>query len=659
MNELVAELAERIKKKTQKIISGQDVIVKELRIYNVNVPSCLVRNIVNYLPNQNCFSNIKARHDRCAMSNTFIRYRTLEDMEFPSASVDSLLLSFLYTGLEPIIEEKLTLKVRVSRKSLDSNNDPLCVALTACCDQFLFDKGRIMDFKELVQLQNKQILNLLPTGHLFDSPYFYELAVIVTRNNLADTVDLLMNLQNKFGIVPEKLELLIKLYVNRGDYRAYYRDSDLLRTFSGSIIAALLNNDLPESLDAEWRQIYPKKYQNVLNITFELGDDEDCYLLLGDISSFTASFLGCWVGIFVILSLLLYNDNLKHLLYSFVVQINSSFISANIVDVLAVYLILTVGCPANISGSNIEHRTTGGYLGVAGNINMSLYVCAIIYLEIKAKLNSQFKARNISQLGGDDFIQIICGKTGSNLKSAYEWTKNKIINEIGNIKEPYELMIPKEEVDVYLKTRFCQKMVRLRVKIYNGKRIVYITTESGLPIMSHMVEPVPQFKCQDAYIEYINGLSDHFKLFPQKSMLLQIYSDAFTLRHNFIPSDISTKSFIGSVDHFLVQKKFLFSKEAFKLMQIDKYLTDKNNEIYTLNFHAKLTILTSDEDIEYVRCYDPYLNLRFNAFILISEKGNYGKYVEIKQKLPFIGGPISEEISELFREFYNNISVYI
>jgi len=216
---------------------------------------------------------------------------------------------------------------------------------------------------------------------------------------------------------------------------------------------------------------------------------EDTLIRQGDISSFTNSNPGGWLVVLALLTKLLTGHRLEHLRPSFPILVEGRILECTMGDILYAYLRLTVGATAMTPYG--PHTATGGYLGVKGNISLTLLSFSIECEEMRTKLKHSFPRVSFSgQLGGDDYYFEFVGPYDE-IVQANAFVSNYIQRVVGREKEPSTTLVHKTHgFESRLPIPFCKKTVRYHVS-YQAETALFTTAFHSLrklPVMGELLE---------------------------------------------------------------------------------------------------------------------------------------------------------------------------
>lgn len=662
---LAQELLQRLEAKLTKLSHAQDVIEKEKRIFPVMQSNVLFRNLVSFLPDDPRFDVCKASYTYGVSNQTFVRKRNYFDKVFPSACSDHQLMQPFYSCLEVLIRDDTDLKIKLSSKTMledVSMSDTLLRMISTLQSQF----GRLPDFRELVEDNNESLFNWFAPFDLdpICNSYISEL-IEISYKGMYEFLPMkksIEEIQTKFNINVTPLELHTKAYANRGDLRAYYVDKDVIRATSGAIISAILNDGSYKSISNDWRTVYPKYAQNKLDEEYIIQPGEECWLLFGDISSFTASFVGTWLGLLTLLVMISANSKLSHLKDTFAVQLHNKLFTARITDVIFIYLLCTVGARAIVNDE--IHITTGGYLGVTGNITISMFALSILFLNIQEQFPRVYRVRIVIKLGGDDFHISMVGSPNC-LHTASLALQTELKNTVGEIKDLIYIKVSTSYEGKQLwNVRYCQKLVEVerRPESYGnrGSRIL-VKTIDGLPIMSTLVEPnhtLSKAKTKIEYFSYLSNLSDYFDGFSDKDYWMQVYSDIFRLVYSFYDDEPLAKLIlISSKTAFRRYGSYYISNNALVIVANHPVFADASNVIRGNHELSRIRSCCALDLLKFETVLDPSNEEHFDVIIAPNER--YPTYRSLRYPILFSNNSLACELSLAYMTFGRRLQTFL
>jgi len=217
----------------------------------------------------------------------------------------------------------------------------------------------------------------------------------------------------------------------------------------------------------------------------------------------------------------------------FVVEVGGHYVEVDILTVLNLYLYLTVGAPARLETGEI-HVAPGGYLGVQGNITLTMYAFTARLEELSFKIRP-YQMRLRGQVGGDDFalryLQSVYIKGNSGIVSRL--CHDTITAYVGHLKEWIMLkVVPPVDTHPFL---FCRKRVHITTTATLEGARIKTSTEHHLPLFGTLVEieDVPRSKKVSHYMRFRSSVKEALKTFPDADFLSSFFLDAYCRTYGF------------------------------------------------------------------------------------------------------------------------------
>lgn len=288
------------------------------------------------------------------------------------------------------------------------------------------------------------------------------------------------------------LHLYTKSYLARGDERAYVSDSDAFRSLGGSILQAAL---MPSSITARLRlttnDVNPATSRNILKKIYNVPSGKSLYLTMSDTSSFTSSGVNLWGVALAHLTMLTQSQEGERWCRPFMVRVYGHFLEVTMVELLQLYLYMTVGVPCIDTEAGEEYVSQGGYLGVAANMTLCLLAQSLVLLCLKNHALQRGVIMD-AQTGGDDVFTALIGDD-ADVYLVVGKVRSDLTSFVGSQKEfGYMSIDVSSEREFTLPYTFCKKAVTVRVKPYATGCFVEVMSEYELPLMEGLFSPLPE-----------------------------------------------------------------------------------------------------------------------------------------------------------------------
>lgn len=446
-----------------------------------------------------------------------------------------------------------------------------------------------------------------PGSHLSLHPRLTRYLIEVVRSTSCDDVILrLRDIPTAEWDLPSTLRMRVKLYIGRADIRAYYVDSDLLRHLTGSILQTLLLTPNLFSRGglriSEW---YPVRDKNVLNLSFQLNEDDYAVIVLGDLSSFTNNDINAWVGCLALYAELRYSEE-GFTPYHYCVR--GELFSARTVDVLLVYLLLWIGATSTLPDGS-TYRSIGGYLGIKANIILTIYGFVVRLIDLQRCLNNtQPRIRMSGQVGGDDFLIMLIGDDPDELMHYADELLTQVRSFVGVLKDPSIALI--REGTAVLNAEFCKKPVvtileSTLLPLGGVSRHLSVRSMEKLPLMTELIK-LDQ-------LEGKRARNNAFRLFTvQIRHFFQEYSSGQELANAYYLAYLHTYHLDGfiqvvrwttkSTNYELLEslEGLHMTKKVLRRVYLSENRFTETGELLTNNAKNRLRLLTASRAVDNV-----------------------------------------------------------
>lgn len=316
-----------------------------------------------------------------------------------------------------------------------------------------------------------------------------------TDNSAVAPSDAWTSFTNMYSWRPSLLTLKSRIYIARGDERAFVVDSDAFRSLVGSALQAIF---LPAKMSEREllfsEPVNPARNKNVLDKTMKVYPGQTLGLAISDTSSFTSSGVNLWIALLALLTGITTNSRLKHFCEPFVVRIKGFLLETTLPWLIQVYLFRTVGVSCFDESMGDSFINQGGYLGVAANMTMCLLAQSILLQSVRFQLLRLVRFIDI-QSGGDDIFTALAGLETSVLEGLM-LCKSEYTQYLGRQKDFVCYYIGENFPDCdYMNTGlvFCKKAVLVRVTtLLNLSREVKIISAFNIPVLEALFTPKPR-----------------------------------------------------------------------------------------------------------------------------------------------------------------------
>jgi hypothetical protein len=350
-------------------------------------------------------------------------------------------------------------------------------------------------------------------GSVRTSPYFRDMFRILEDPGIP-TTRTWQEFRLKWPLpVPMRLGATLKL--STGEARAFAKDKDFLRSTIGSILQALLS---PRIFGSEnyppYNSASPLKTKHLVDEAFEIKSGNSLSIVLGDVSSFTASFKNMWSVLYAV-SIDLEDSEEDQLI---VVDIGGSLFEITLQEVIRLFLFLGFG--AVVVDGNEKFQSIGGMLGMPGVDGLAKSVFALMLS--KACRDHVGLVGIYAYLGGDDYrISVDCKSTKPELVFWFtDYIHKYISNFVGKNKDLTVQTIPPGAVDIILDGLYCKKQIRVKASVTaDGRQTIRMASQWNLPIMERMIEALIEHRWDDARIIW-DTLHSATPWVPEKEVIM-------------------------------------------------------------------------------------------------------------------------------------------
>jgi hypothetical protein len=348
-------------------------------------------------------------------------------------------------------------------------------------------------------------------------------------------------------------------------------------------------------------------------------------VMLGDLSSFSASGVNSWV-IVLILALIIETDELRHLDRPFIVTIDGLPIEVTLSHVLRLYLYLVVFAPYESDGE--EHFATGGYLGVNANMTLTTLGFAIHVADLQDQIRSMV-LMIWSQIGGDDFVHVVIGRLSRCLE-VMQKLSDEITTFQGRLKDPSIHVIDlTREGSYWLPATYCKKPVEVTVTPGYGSSRVRLRTVHVPPTMCQFLEPhfdtMPLPQATKMYFEFVSGCLDCCRKIDRGDEYLALLLNVFRLLNHRkdLPEYTVPRAITCPVPVFPVGSWWC-TEDALRQVESVPSLYDSLGYSYRYTPATRASYLLGRERLRMIRMWVP-ANIESPELVLVTSE-QFNKY---------------------------------
>jgi hypothetical protein len=258
----------------------------------------------------------------------------------------------------------------------------------------------------------------------------------------------------------QDLIMNVKYYMTRDDNRAYCIDRNKLRSLSGCMLHRLIcPKQMWKRHNLRSAEVIKPKDKDILEltVTYKYDDNSCTFLILGDISNFTGSLVNSWLMLHC-MARDISGTQLKTRKSLF--SLGSRLISARWLDILGVYLYLTVGVPVWIEDDRRFDYLPGGYLGVSANITIGLLFLSMSMI-YALRCASPYCYDIKGQAGGDDHAFLVSCPLDMREK-VIQLLRYHMSNYVGSLKEFSVIDLDHMPEGIVPDATFCRKRIKLK-----------------------------------------------------------------------------------------------------------------------------------------------------------------------------------------------------
>jgi hypothetical protein len=462
-------LQEKIAQMIARIGLTKESVEKSLRRYETSVHPLLLERLQVHgiLPNESdsltTTSSYAYYHtDQGLRGNRLMNYifQSLFDQEEPEFGGNVLYVSASRKTMDMQLQEGLVMDsaIRLKVLSLNGGSDQSPLPLATLASSLLGDNV-VADLLESPLHINSLGRSINDFLHFHECKFPHDQFVTIPSRT-----------------VRRDLVMTTKYYPSRDDYRAYCRDTNLLRHLCGICLHRLLTPENMSTRQALEREcVIPAKGKDILKMVLPIPrKHEVALLILGDVSNFTGSLGNSWLMLYCMALELARGGAWEKLpnLYS----VKGALVSGTWYQIIVIYLYLNVGYPAYIEELGEDHCLPGGFLGVAANITVGLLFLAVVLQNLINLLKATCRVVK-AQAGGDDFaFGLIVSSDDKGF--AVSLIREHISKYVGNLKEFHVIDLGQQQEGKLGDHTFCKKWIKLR----KHESCFILTGQDNIPV---------------------------------------------------------------------------------------------------------------------------------------------------------------------------------
>lgn len=386
----------------------------------------------------------------------------------------------------------------------------------------LSSSGRMGTLQELCKLLGREDQYLTSThGLLCNSLWLNDLLTLLGKDYPTN-----QDFEDYLKKWPKKTytSLCTKLYLQRGEFRAFVSDHDDLRSLLGSILHRILHPTKSErAVFAPYTRSMPENKHIWMDYKLKLKPNEGIAVLIGDISSFTGSFKNIW---FVLSALIIMLEE-KQFNETIIVSIRGELLEVNLVQCLRIYLYLA--SIVQVKDGTETFVSLGGMLGVSGIDTLAKTIFALFLQRVCDTLQN---VRTVLRVAGDDFMILVIFKENriEDLWHAVGQIQCNVRERIGHLKE-FHVSIVKVGFDDILPYKFCKKQIRARLEYTTrGGKVLTLMSQWPLPMLGQLFDEPGQVWSELDTLSFIDSLKA-IPWVPDRDYLKSVYFTAAVIRH--------------------------------------------------------------------------------------------------------------------------------
>jgi hypothetical protein len=346
-------------------------------------------------------------------------------------------------------------------------------------------------------------------------------------------------------------KLSVRFYINRLERRAFCSDHDELRALVGSALHSLLKHHHRNDTHRPYATTMPCRNKNILSEDFKMDVDQEFTLLLGDISSFTASFANTWLLLIEVTSMLETEGRSDEIL---ILDVRGELIETSIVEILRLVIYMC-------SAVEVEHEgerffSLGAMLGIAGIDTLAKVLFGLILEELCDSLPRGVEA--IPKAGGDDFVIKLRTKVSDHQtrKISITFLEREISKYVGKLKTFDEIRIASPPCDFLTTATYCKKILHVRSELLGNEVRVQIQSQYKIPLFRGLIQGFDEDDDSAVFLSFWTAIRRTMPWVEEREELCDMIFALVTNHHFTLPSSKYEKySIFGVIGSGLVTDK--------------------------------------------------------------------------------------------------------
>jgi hypothetical protein len=287
----------------------------------------------------------------------------------------------------------------------------------------------------------------------------------------------------------EPLRLKSVYYVLRGDQRAFYCDTCVLRCMIGPMVEELFKS-IPRNRKWMLREILPSEAKDFLAKEYILAPGMFARVVILDVSSFTAS-CPSWELLIVTLLELERNDGMIMMHKPILLEIDGFPVESSVFRILTLYLELTVGAVALNVETGESLRTVGTYLGVNASMRLTTIYHALICYNVSRRV-LPWGVTQCTQVAGDDTFVFGYSLDEGALSKSFRELETDVNAYVGRLKEATQQdVLQPARPRFVLDSPFCKKRVEVTVMRTGPNTLVSFNSIPSMPVQEEELSKTP------------------------------------------------------------------------------------------------------------------------------------------------------------------------
>lgn len=300
----------------------------------------------------------------------------------------------------------------------------------------------------------------------------------------------------KYGHRPVLAELNVRAYLARSDERAYVVDHDAFRHLVGSSLHSVftpLHKSRRRLLASE--HVNPTQGRNLIEKYILVPFGATCAVAVSDTSAFTSSGVNLWAGLFAFLLRLTNPASAVRAGAPILLRVKGALVHCTIVQLVQLYLWLSVGTGCRDKSTGETYVSQGGYLGVCCNITLALLAQSYCLDTFRLLVPDKYGLLSFdAQSGGDDVYTHYVGHPAQ-VSAAMNAVHDSLTAYVGSQKEFSTVFLTPGVTAATshgLGLKFCKKELLVEVVELRPEGVVYkVSSQYGVPVLEDLFAPGP------------------------------------------------------------------------------------------------------------------------------------------------------------------------